>query len=57
VATRHGPGLVLRMADDPLFRGYWRGTEMLFANALFFGSVIGETLLPVLEPDPTHGGR
>jgi hypothetical protein len=57
VATRHGPGLVLRMADDPLFRGYWRGTEMLFANALFFGSVIGETLLPALEPDPTHGGR
>jgi hypothetical protein len=57
VATRHGPGLVLRMADDPLFRGYWRGTEMLFANALFFGSLVGETLLPALEPDPTHGSR
>jgi hypothetical protein len=46
VASRHGPGLVVRMADDYLFRGYWRGTETLFANALFFGSLVEETELP-----------
>lgn len=45
-ATRVGPGLVIRMADDYLFRGYWLGTERLFANALFFSSLIGETRLP-----------
>lgn len=45
-ATRVGPGLVIRMADDYLFRGYWLGTERLFANALFFSSLITETALP-----------
>lgn len=45
-ATRLGPGLVVRMADDYVFRGYWRGSERLLANALFFGSLIGETELP-----------
>jgi hypothetical protein len=25
LASRHGPGLVVRMADNYLFRGYWRG--------------------------------
>jgi hypothetical protein len=42
-ATRHGAGLVVRMADDYLFRGYWQGTERLFANALFFGSLVDAT--------------
>jgi hypothetical protein len=45
-ATRHKAGAVVRMADDYLFRGYWLGTERLFANALFFGSIIGTTRLP-----------
>ena len=45
-ASRHGRGTVIRMADDALFRGYWRGSEKLFANALFFGSLIGATQLP-----------
>lgn len=45
-ATRVGAGLVIRMADDYLFRGYWLGTERLFANALFFSSLITETPLP-----------
>ena len=45
-ASRHGRGTVIRMADDTLFRGYWRGTEKLFANALFFGRLIGATQLP-----------
>ena len=46
VASRHGRGVVVRMADDYLFRGYWRGSEKLFANALFFGQLIGSTRLP-----------
>ena len=45
-ASRHGSGTVIRMADDALFRGYWRGSERLFANALFFGGLIGATELP-----------
>lgn len=48
-ATRHGPGLVIRMADDYLFRGYWRGTERLFANALFFSGLIEPTELEPAE--------
>ena len=45
-ATRHGKGVVVRMADDYLFRGYWLGTERLFANALFFSQLVGTTRLP-----------
>jgi hypothetical protein len=44
--TRHGSGRVVRIADQPLFRGYWRGGEKLFANALFFSQVVGSTRLP-----------
>ncbi|MEN1726957.1 MAG: M14 family zinc carboxypeptidase [Pseudomonadota bacterium] len=46
VATRHGRGVVVRMADDFLFRGYWIGAERLFANALFFADQISRTDLP-----------
>ena len=46
VATRHGQGVVVRMADDYLFRGYWLGSERLFANALFFSQLVGTTRLP-----------
>jgi len=46
VATRHGRGVVVRMADDYLFRGYWLGSERLFANAVFFSQLIGTTRLP-----------
>jgi len=45
-ADRFGAGLVVRIADDYLFRGYWVGTERLFANALFFGQMVGNTRLP-----------
>lgn len=44
-ADRLGGGLVIRMADDVLFRGYWAGAEKLFANALFHGERIGRTPL------------
>lgn len=45
-ASRQGQGLVVRMPDDYLFRGYWVGTERLFANALFFGPIVLPTVLP-----------
>ena len=45
-ATRFGRGVVVRMADDYVFRGYWVGTEKLLANALLFGSLIETTNLP-----------
>ncbi len=45
-ATRHGRGVVVRMPDDYLFRGYWVGSERLFANALFFSRIVGSTRMP-----------
>jgi len=45
-ASRHGAGAVIRIADDPLFRRYWRGGEKLLANALFFGRLISPTAMP-----------
>lgn len=45
-ADRLGRGLVVRIADDTLFRSYWAGAERLFANALFFGQLIEPTRLP-----------
>ena len=35
-----GAGRVIMFADDPNFRGTWYGTNKLFLNALFFGSLI-----------------
>jgi hypothetical protein len=46
IAERHGKGLVVRFANDPIFRGYWRGTERLWVNSLYFGSLVGTTELP-----------
>lgn len=34
---RAGRGTVVAFAANPLFRGFWRGTAMLFANAVLFG--------------------
>ena len=45
-ADRFGRGLVVRIADDYLFRGYWAGTERLFANALLFGQLVDTTHSP-----------
>ncbi len=46
IAERKGAGLVVRFANNPLFRGFWRGTERLFNNALYMGQVIETTNLP-----------
>jgi hypothetical protein len=37
-AVRDGRSIV--MSDNPVFRGFWRGTERLLVNAVFFGPVI-----------------
>ncbi|MCW8925066.1 MAG: M14 family zinc carboxypeptidase [Xanthomonadales bacterium] len=46
IAERHGKGLVVRFANNPLFRGFWRGTERFWVNALFFGPLVNQTELP-----------
>jgi hypothetical protein len=46
IAERHGKGLVVRFANNPLFRGFWRGTERLWINSLFFGPLVRITELP-----------
>lgn len=45
IAERQGAGLVVRYGMNPLFRGFWRGTERLFVNGLYFGQTIGNTNL------------
>jgi len=52
IAEREGRGLVVRFANNPVFRGFWRGTERLFVNALYFGQVVEDTPLPKIEPPP-----
>src|SRR5699024_7558899 len=44
--SRRGAGTVVCIADEPLFRGYWRGGEKLFGNTLFFSQLISPTKLP-----------
>lgn len=52
IAEKQGNGLVVRFANTPLFRGFWRGTEKLFINSLYLGQVIEATQLPVFAPPP-----
>jgi hypothetical protein len=52
IAEKKGRGLVVRFANTPLFRGYWRGTERLFVNALYLGQVIESTELPEFTQPP-----
>ncbi len=42
-ARRVGAGTVIRITDNPLFRGVWQGTSKLFANAFFFGHAVKRT--------------
>ena len=30
-----GPGRIIYLADNPLFRGFWYGGKLLFGNAVF----------------------
>lgn len=40
IVSQQGRGRVVLFADNPNFRGSWYGTNKLFLNALFFGSLI-----------------
>ncbi len=46
IAERQGNGLVVRFANNPVFRGFWRGTERMFENSLYFGQLVRRTRLP-----------
>lgn len=38
--SAEGQGRIIMFADNPNFRGTWYGTNKMFLNALFFGSLI-----------------
>jgi len=40
IVNKMGKGRVVLFADNPNFRGSWFGTNKLFMNAVFFGSII-----------------
>jgi hypothetical protein len=40
VIHKTGGGRIVAMAENPNFRAFWHGTNRLFLNAIFFGSVI-----------------
>ncbi len=40
IVTGIGRGRTISFADNTNFRGFWWGTNKLFANAIFFGSII-----------------
>ena len=40
LVSSEGQGRVILFSDNPNFRGIWYGTNKLFLNALFFGSII-----------------
>ena len=46
IAERHGKGLLVRFANNPIFRGFWRGSERLWVNSLYFGPLVKTTELP-----------
>jgi hypothetical protein len=46
IAERQGKGVVVRFANNPIFRGFWRGTERLWINAIYFGPLVRTTELP-----------
>ena len=43
IADRLGQGAIVLLLDNPSFRGFWFGTDKLFLNALFFGSILERT--------------
>ncbi|NQZ46540.1 MAG: peptidase [Erythrobacter sp.] len=42
IAERKGRGAVILMADNPVFRGAYPGTEKLLMNAIFFAGLIDQ---------------
>lgn len=39
IRERQGRGFVILFADNPVFRGFWDGTDRLLLNAIYFGTV------------------
>ncbi|MDX1632557.1 MAG: M14 family zinc carboxypeptidase [Thermoanaerobaculia bacterium] len=54
LASRVGEGAVIRLADDPDFRGFWLATQRFVANALFFAPQIRETSAPSTWTEPSR---
>ena len=46
-----GKGRVVLIADQLNFRGYWYGTNKLFANAVFFAPVVDAEAGKIERPD------
>jgi hypothetical protein len=42
-------GRVILMTDNPNFRAFWFGTNKLFLNSIFFGSIIRQSLVRTAE--------
>ena len=40
IIAPEGTGRIVLFSDNPNFRGIWYGTEKMFLNAIFFGSII-----------------
>ena len=40
IIAPEGNGRIVLFSDNPNFRGIWYGTEKMFLNAIFFGSII-----------------
>jgi hypothetical protein len=41
VVSGVGSGRIICFSGAPTFRGFWYGTDRLFANAVFFGNIVG----------------
>ena len=48
-ATKLGRGAVIRLADNPNFRGFWYGTNRLYFNALYMAQILDATPAPDTE--------
>jgi len=46
VSERIGQGSLVQFAFNPNFRAFWRGTELLYANALLNAGLLDNTSLP-----------
>ncbi|MEO1188703.1 MAG: peptidase, partial [Pseudomonadota bacterium] len=54
VAQRMAGGTVILMADNPVFRGTYPGTEKLLMNAVFFSGLIDRPRGDYTSPPPAR---
>jgi hypothetical protein len=43
IADRQGDGLIVRFANNPNFRGYFKGSMRLYINSLFLSGMVENT--------------